>query len=146
MEDFYKAWFHLQQNDNPEYEYLNESESGRDTNKKNESESENPDQIVYETPELKLFAEKGVFKKQKIFNVSDQMFYFRIETKNEANQPLLSSILNFLHAGFIYILSQIRKKFNKNDSNIAYLTLYQRPILNGLNVGSFDLHSEGTNQ
>lgn len=148
MEEFYRRWFELQGNDNPEYQEYKQSESESDQNVQLDVQATNDtahvqaiNDIVYENSELKLYVQRGVHKRQKIFKILDQMFYFRIEPKH-SNMPKLSSILNFLHAGFLYILREIRKHFEPSDSNIAYLTLYQKPMINGLNTGSFDLQNE----
>jgi len=162
MEEFYRQWFHLQENENPEYRQLqNESETeGPGTESESESENNNErgqmhahkdegsqmddltSEIVYEDADLKLYVQKGVFKRQKMFKLSDQMYYFKMETKSETT-PLLSSILNFLHAGFLFILQQLRKRIRPDEHSVCYMTLFQRPMINGLNSGSYDLHSKG---
>jgi len=160
MEEFYRKWFHLQENENPEYSELqsetatedpvpaaieseNESESGSENKDKGQTDDQ-ATEIAYENSDLKLYVQRGVFKRQKIFKLSDQMYYFKLDIKSETS-PLLSSILDFLHAGFLFILRQLRKKIRPDEHSVCYMTLYQHPMINGLNSGSYDLHSKGTN-
>jgi hypothetical protein len=73
------------------------------------------------------------------------MFYIKLRLKNEADSPLLIDILDALQQGFNYILNNLRRFYNPNDHNIAYLTFFQEPMINGLNTGPFDIH-EGSSE
>jgi len=147
MEEFYQNWIRLQQlsrPNNPEYEIPDEISSGNEIQTNDETDNEqshhhSPNDIVYETPELKMTVEKGVLRRQKVFKVLDQMFHFKIVPKHPTQKPLLMSILSFLHAAIIFILDEIKIHFQEEDHNVAYLTLFQKPMVNGLNTGSFDL-------
>ncbi|MBM3938137.1 MAG: hypothetical protein FJ333_05720 [Sphingomonadales bacterium] len=131
MEDFYRRWLQLQHPNIPEAP--NEEQS------RSESPSTATD-IVYETPELKLIVEKGVHRRQKIFRIQDHMFYIKILPKGQP--PMLSSILDFLHSGFIHMLDQIKHFYKPNDHNTVYMTLTQAPMINGLSTGGYDLQSQ----
>jgi len=148
------------ENETPGSESESESENRQSENSILESESEprrdenvqisirhlsGDDSIAYETPQMTLIVKKGIHKRQKIFRLLDQMFYFRIEPKNQTAPPLLSSILDSLHAALIFVINDLRKKFKEEDHNVCYLTLFQRPMLSGLNTGSFDLADPGIN-
>lgn len=135
MEEFYRRWLGIQTAPN----------QGSDSNEQEipsrPASPENASNILYETPELKLIVEKGMHKRQQSFRLQDHMFYIKIVPK-EDDLPLLSSILDFLHSGFIHILDQIKHFYNPSDHNIAYMTLTQKPMVNGLCTGGFDLQSE----
>lgn len=97
-----------------------------------------PSDIVYETNIFKLIVEKGNFKKQKNFRLQDHLFYFKIVPKQPDDQlPLLSDLYDFLHAALLYVLESIKTFYNPEDHNVAYLTLHQEPMVNGLNTGDF---------
>jgi hypothetical protein len=38
----------------------------------------------------------------------------------------------------------VRQFYNSEEHNVAYLTLYQQPMINGLNTGGFDIQESGT--
>ena len=69
------------------------------------------------------------------------MFHLKIIPKETTASPLLLDILDFLHAGFLHILDEIKQFYNPEEHNIAYLTLHQKPMNSGLCTGSFDLQS-----
>ena len=100
--------------------------------------------IIFEDDNLQLIIEKGNHIKQKKFRLEDHIFYMKIKLKNNSDAPLLRDILSFLETGFDYIISQIRTFYKSEDHNIAYLTLYQKPMINGLNTGGFDIQDSGT--
>ena len=100
--------------------------------------------IIFEDDNLQLIIEKGNHIKQKKFRLEDHLFYMKIKLKDNSEAPLLRDILSFLETGFDYIISQIRQFYKSEDHNIAYLTLYQKPMINGLNTGGFDIQDSGT--
>ena len=97
-----------------------------------------PSDIVYENDFLRLKVEKGSFKKQKNFRLQDHLFHFKIEQKKtHESLPLLSEIFDFLHAALLHVLESTKTFYKPEDHNIAYLTLHQEPMINGLNTGLF---------
>lgn len=109
MEVFYKNWLKLQ----------NLSDSGI------ADDQFEPTNIIFENNQFKLVLEKGYHKRQKIFRLEDHLFYLKLIPKTSSDPPLLSDILDFLHAGFIHILDEI-KHFYKAGKKIhfAYLFCY----------------------
>ena len=100
--------------------------------------------IIFEEGNLQLIIEKGNHVKQKKFRLEDHLFYIKVKLKDpKSESPMLRDILNFLEIGFDYIISQIRQYYKNEDHNIAYLTLYQKPMINGLNTGGFDIQDSG---
>ena len=95
-----------------------------------------PSDIVYETDALKLVVEKGSFKRQKNFRLQDHLFYFKIVSKKpNESLPLLTDLYDFLHAALLHVLESIKTFYKPEDHNVAYLTLHQEPMVNGLYTG-----------
>ncbi len=96
--------------------------------------------IIYQNDKLQLFLEKGNHVHQIRFKLQDHLFYMKIKTIDSTTEPpLLRDILDFLNEGFTYILKEVRRFYNPEDHNVAYLTLYQEPMISGLNTGKKEL-------
>lgn len=137
MEEFYRRWLNIQQ------QTSSKQKQQKSSNQEQASRPISPDNasdIVYETPELKLIVQKGFHKKQKMFRLQDHLYYIKIVPKKE-QLPMLSSILDFLHSGFLHILDQIKHFYAPQDHNIIFMTLTQSPMVNGLCTGGYDLQS-----
>lgn len=93
--------------------------------------------IVFENDSLKLIVEKTFFKRQKNFKMLDELFLFKVKQKSDSTKwPLLSEILDFLHAAILHVLDSIKSFYIKDHHNIAYLTIHQeKGMTNGLNTG-----------
>ena len=118
MEEFYKSWFQKEQS-------RRNQRGGDNVTRRSRNDS------------LKLIDNKGSFKRQKLFRLQDHLFHFKIVQK-KANEalPLLSDIYDFLHAALLHVLESIKTFYEPEDHNIAYLTLHQEPMINGLNTGT----------
>jgi len=90
---------------------------------------------IFENESLKVYILKATHQRQKNFRLLDQMFHIKIEQKNKKQSILLRDLLELFDKIFKYILSHIKTLFHLDDHNIAYLTLYQTPFVNGLNTG-----------
>lgn len=144
MEDFYRSWIKIQEEatkTNPEYTEFQEASNNslQEENEIQDATTSDPTDLVYESEDFQLFVKKESHKKQKLFRLQDHLFTLRIKPKEGVEMPFLSNILDFLHAGFIHILDEIKKFYNPEEHNIAYLTLFQQPMSSGLNTGAFDL-------
>lgn len=140
MENFYEQW--LKRFDENRRRYLTETEgAGEDVAPEEENVQQtlkDPSEVVYETDSLKLIIEKSSFKRQKVFRLQDHLFKFKIVPKNlQEHLPLLSDLFDFLHAALLHVLESIKTFYKKEDHNIAYLTLHQEPMVNGLNTGLY---------
>ena len=136
MEDFYRRWL---QNFAAKTRTYNEG-AGEDSNEApNEpSKIQAPTDIVFENDSLKMIVEKGAFKRQKNFRLQDHLFKFKIIAKKpQEHLPALNDLFDFLHAALIHVLESIKSFYKPEDHNIAYLTLHQEPMVNGLNTGLF---------
>ncbi len=92
--------------------------------------------IFYRNDKLELYIEKGSHMHQQRFRLQDHIFYMKIKLVNpKKNPPLLRDILQFLEEAFNHVLRDIRRFYKPEDHNIAFLTLYQHPMINGLNTG-----------
>jgi hypothetical protein len=70
------------------------------------------------------------------------MYHIKIKVKENATQPLLFNLLNVFERVFTFILQNIRTFFNPNDINKVYLTLFQSPMVNGLNSPAVRLQDD----
>ena len=92
--------------------------------------------IVYEKDGLQLLVERGMFQRQKKFSLQDHLFYIKIRQVDENKRsPLLRDLLTFLEIGFKHVLQSVSKFYNKDDHNVAFLALFQTPMITALNSG-----------
>lgn len=91
---------------------------------------------VFENDQLILYVKKSLHQRQKRFRLQDSLFLIKVQVKNETQKPLLKDLVKVLEEAFTFILSNIRSFFDPEDHNFAYLTLYQEPMVNGLNTGA----------
>ena len=99
--------------------------------------------IVFRNDSMELYIERANHIRQTRFRLDDHMFHIKIKLINpNANPPYLRDILDFLERAFNYILTNIRGHYKTDDHNIAFLTLYQKPMINGLNTGGFDIQED----
>jgi hypothetical protein len=92
--------------------------------------------IIFENNQFLLFLEKEAFLRQKRFNIQDHLFHIKIQIKNKNDIPFLKDILDFLEAGLLYVVENIKKFYKEEDANICFLTLFQEPMINALNSGN----------
>ena len=132
MEAFYRNWYEKYIEKNPQ-------KGGAPTDNvvpQTSAVPQQPSDIVYKTDALKLVVEKGSFKRQKNFRLQDHLFYFKIVSKKpNESLPLLTDLYDFLHAALLHVLESIKTFYKPEDHNVAYLTLHQEPMVNGLNTG-----------
>jgi hypothetical protein len=164
MDSFYKRWLEKNKEENRETRnILRTSDAGPsriDTNDQNDlitdslavnqnlqSDQNNRQEenifqndlrnkIIYENNQLQLYLEKGNHIHQTRFRLQDHLFYLKIKLKDSrADPPLLKDILEFLQEAFNFILREVKRHYKPEDHNVAYLTLYQHPMISGLNTG-----------
>ena len=96
-----------------------------------------PTNIVYSNEKLEIFIEKGEHKRQNKFRLEVHLFYIKLRLKDPHSEPpLLRDILDFLEIAFNHILTNIKQFYNSEDHNVVFLTLFQEPMINGLNTGT----------
>ena len=148
MDQFYKSWLeqfaenrrrYIAQrggDDAPQTNTVTQNASQTDTVSQNSQQPQKPSDIIYENSSLKLIVEKSSFKRQKVFRLQDHLFKFKlVHKKPQEELPLLSELFDFLHAALLHVLESVKTFYKKEDHNIAYLTLHQEPMVNGLNTG-----------
>jgi hypothetical protein len=93
--------------------------------------------IIYQNDKMQLYIEKGTHIHQIKFRLEDHLFYLKIKLIDKKSEPpLLRDILQFLEVAFNHVLNHIRKFYKPEDHNVAFLTLYQKPMISGLNTGN----------
>jgi hypothetical protein len=150
MEEFYKNWLNRNKSENESaLQNLNRTKSGESSHSNEnlrleETNVNNQDNlsgnlrnnIIYQNNQMQLYLEKGNLQRQIRFRLDDHLFYMKIKLLDPKKEPpLLRDILDFLEDAFNHILNEIRKYYNSDDHNIAFLTLYQQPMISGLNTG-----------
>jgi hypothetical protein len=90
---------------------------------------------VFENNEIILYVKKAFQQRQKRFRLQDSLFHIKVKVKKNVKIPLLRELADVLQEAFTFILRHIQTFFPKEDHNIGYLTLYQEPMINGLNTG-----------
>ena len=134
MADFYNQW--LKRFDENRRRFVLQQGGDEDQDEIQQPVPQQASDIAYENNSLKLIVEKSSFKRQKVFRLQDHLFKFKIVHKKPQEQlPLLSDLFDFLHAALLHVLESVKTFYKKEDHNIAYLTLHQEPMVNGLNTG-----------
>ena len=101
-----------------------------------------PSDLVFENDALKLTIVSAVHKQERKFRLSDHMWHLLLIPKVPSKKmPLLTDILNFLFVAFNFMLQHLKKFYNTKDKNIAFMTITQGSMLNGLNSGHFKIYS-----
>lgn len=90
---------------------------------------------VFENKTLSIYVEKTIHRRLKRFKFLDNLFQIKIEVNKSSSAPLLKDLLEIFQEVFEFVVNHIKTFFNENDHNVAYLTLYQEPMVNGLNTG-----------
>lgn len=140
----YQNW--LQSHEKQKYNDQAEVASASNNNQSNNVASESlnsqrfhgrvPDEVkVFENNQISVFVVRAFHQRQKRFRLQDYMFHVRVRVKENVKAPLLRDLVNVLKEAFVFILNNIRTYFKPEDHNEAYLTLYQEPMVNGLNTG-----------
>ena len=93
------------------------------------SDPKDPSEIVFENNDFKLIVRSDKIKRNHRFKIVDQQFNLLVIPKTSHNHPPLIEILDFLEAGFTFILAKIKTFINPAEHRIAYLTLYQEPMV-----------------
>ena len=148
MEEFYKNWLaRFAQNRRIFFQRGVQEGEGGDSEEDAAANSEeeenqipqNPTEIVYESDLLTLIVEKSSFKKQKNFRLQDHLFKFKVVQKETREKPpILSDLFDFLHSALVFVLESVKTFYRKEDHNVAFLTLHQEPMINGLNTGFYE--------
>ena len=133
--NFCSRW--LQQNKN-ENDCLPRSKKtqvgGDDSDSENDSGEtlrhwQDPNEITFENNLFQLIVRTSPVKRAQKFKLEDRQFTLKVVPKTSQSDPPLIQILQFLEDGMNFILGQIKAFFNPSEHRIAYLTLYQEPMV-----------------
>lgn len=94
---------------------------------------------VFENDSLIVYVLKSVHQRQKNFKFQDAMIHIKIEEKTNKG-ILLQDLMEILEETFKFILSHLKTFFSLQSHNIAYMCLFQSPMLNGLNTGTNNIY------
>lgn len=107
------------------------------TSNLNVSEINNFNKIkIYENKGIIIYLQKTIHKRLKRFKFLDNLFLIKVEIKDNKKVPFLKDLLDTFDNVFNFILSHIKTYFRAEDHNVAYLTLAQDPMVNGINTGN----------
>ena len=98
------------------------------------NEPTDPTEIVFENNEFRLIVKTAPVRRARNFKLEDRQFTFLVVPKTQRTDPPLLDILQFLEDGFNAVLTEIRKFFQPSEHRIAYLTLYQEPMVFEINL------------
>lgn len=107
------------------------------------SEPQAPNEIVFEDNHFKLVVKSDRIKQNHRFKVVDQQFNLLVIPKTNLEHPPLIEILGFLEEGFNFILKKIKTFINRDEHRIAYLSLYQQPMVIKIHIVIFFKMSVG---
>jgi hypothetical protein len=125
-----------------ESEIQNETPQNNDENYTNFPSESHVAVKVFENDQLEVFIKKTYHQRQKKFRLDDSMFHIKVKVKDNTTQPLLFNLLSIFEKVFIFILRNIQTFFNTDDINEVYLTLFQSPMINGLNTPAVRLQDD----
>lgn len=91
---------------------------------------------IFENDSLILYIEKATHQRQTRFKLQDSLFKIKAQTKQKSSQSmLLKDLLQIFETALQFIISNIKTFFKAENHHIAYLTMYQEPMVNGINTG-----------
>lgn len=134
--NFYAKWVQSNAAENQQLlqQVTNQSDDQQLTGGSNEQNNVNnrdskPSDITYKSDKFQLIIEEKSHSRQKMFKIQDALFVVRVIPLTDDQNPLLIDLLTFLRDGFDQILIKLKKFFKPSDHRIAYLTLYQEPMV-----------------
>ena len=90
---------------------------------------QDPNEISFENNLFRLIVRSSPVKRASKFKLEDRQFTIKVVPKTNQSDPPLMQILQFLEDGITFILQHIKVFFNSNEHRIAYLTLFQEPMV-----------------
>lgn len=91
---------------------------------------------LFENNSLIVYVQKATHQRRTRFQLQDSLFKIKIRQKDSVkNHLLLKDLLEVFEVAFKFVLSNLRTYFDAQNHHVAYLTLYQNPMVNGINTG-----------
>ena len=156
MADFYAQWLKKNKSDNKQIlSWLEEKNSTQDdpqlqnedspsqdepsgaTNDKpsgapaTENEDSDLTSISYQSENYRIVIRQEKHRRQKNFRLEDLLYTLKVIPLHD-ELPYLLDIIPFLEEGFNVLLKKLKKFFSPHEHRIAYLTLYQAPMVNDI--------------
>ena len=156
MADFYAQWLKKNKSDNKQIlSWLEEKNSTQDdpqlqnedspsqdepsgaTNDKpsgapaTEDEDSDLTSISYQSENYRIVIRQEKHRRQKNFRLEDLLYTLKVIPLHD-ELPYLLDIIPFLEEGFNVLLKKLKKFFSPHEHRIAYLTLYQAPMVNDI--------------
>lgn len=137
MANFYSDWLKRNRTDNKAIlDWLQKENSELEEPNRNESAAshetferhENVNDITYQNQNYKITIRQEKHKRQKNFKLEDLLFHLKV-FPIDGEVPFVLDIIPFLEEAFTAILKKLKTFFNKDEHRIAYLTLYQSPMV-----------------
>lgn len=91
---------------------------------------------LFENNSLIVYVQKSMHQRHKKFHLEDSLYKIKIKEKtNVQNSLLLKDLLEVFDVALKFVLKNLKTFFKSENHHIAYLTLTQDPLVNGLNTG-----------
>lgn len=90
---------------------------------------------VFDNNQLIASITRSHHRRLKKFRLQDSIYNVSLKKKNNESVILLKDLLDTLKEILLQILKNIQSFYESNAENILYITLFQSPMINGLNSG-----------
>ena len=156
MADFYAQWLKKNKSDNKQIlSWLEEKNSTQDDPQLQNEDSPSQDEpsgatndepsgapatededsdltsISYQSENYRIVIRQEKHRRQKNFRLEDLLYTLKVIPLHD-ELPYLLDIIPFLEEGFNVLLKKLKKFFSPHEHRIAYLTLYQAPMVNDI--------------
>lgn len=128
-------------NDTNESEAVNETLNNQINLNHPLSFDQNGELKFFENNSLIVYVQKSMHQRRTKFRLQDSLFKIKIEQKNSNDHLLLKDLLDVFDVALKFVLQNIKTFFDSANHHIVYLTLYQDPMVNGLNTGILHFYS-----
>ena len=96
-----------------------------------EDEDSDLTSISYQSENYRIVIRQEKHRRQKNFRLEDLLYTLKVIPLHD-ELPYLLDIIPFLEEGFNVLLKKLKKFFSPHEHRIAYLTLYQAPMVNDI--------------
>ena len=96
-----------------------------------EDEDSDLTSISYQSENYRIVIRQEKHRRQKNFRLEDLLYTLKVIPLHD-ELPYLLDIIPFLEEWFNVLLKKLKKFFSPHEHRIAYLTLYQAPMVNDI--------------